>query len=90
MLKIDYTAKFRKDLKRMEKQHFDVSILKSVILTLSEGKPLDEKYNDHPLFGNSAGHRECHLKFDRLLVYAYRKDTLVLVRTGTHQDVFGE
>lgn len=47
------------------------------------------KYN-HKLTGNWAGHRECHVEPDWLLVYYIENDvlTLTLTRTGTHSDLF--
>ena len=57
---------------------------------LTNGEPLDAKYKDHQLSGNWIGHRECHIQPDRLLVYRYEDDVLVLTltRTGTHSDLF--
>ena len=64
--------------------------LDSVIETLQEEKPLGAKYNDHALTGNYAGHRECHIQPDWLLIYRVDKGNLLLVatRTGTHTDLF--
>jgi mRNA interferase YafQ len=52
---------------------------------------LDEKYHDHALGGDCAGHRECHIAPDWLLVYYMEDDILVLtlVRAGMHNDLFG-
>ncbi|HBK53325.1 MAG TPA: type II toxin-antitoxin system mRNA interferase toxin, RelE/StbE family, partial [Syntrophomonas wolfei] len=51
---------------------------------------LPQKYLDHPLTGNYAGHRECHITPDWLLIYKIEKDILILslTRTGTHSDLF--
>ncbi len=52
---------------------------------------MDDRYHDHAPSGNDAGHRECHIAPDWLLVYYKEKDILVLtlVRTGTHSDLLG-
>lgn len=57
---------------------------------LSEGKVLRHKYQDHPLTGNYAGYRECHISPDWLLIYAKYDEELflVLLRTGSHSDLF--
>jgi mRNA interferase YafQ len=34
------------------------------------------------------GFYECHLEPDYLLVYEYIEDTILLVRLGTHSDIF--
>ena len=62
---------------------------KRVIDTLLEEKPLDKQFRDHPLTGNYAGFRECHIQPDWLFIYAVQNDTLILTasRTGTHSDL---
>lgn len=60
--------------------------------TILEEKLLAEKYHDHSLSGNYTGFRECHILPDWLLIYAIKKDKLILTasRTGTHSDLFGK
>jgi len=83
------TGQFRKDEKLARKRGLDISLLKSVIQTLLEGKPLDPKHRDHALVGNYAGFRECHILPNWLLIYTVDKGRLVLTasRTGTHTDL---
>jgi len=90
MLKIAFTNQFLKDLKLMKRRNLPKSELDAVIELLAEQKPLPPKYKDHPLKGNFAGYRECHIRPDWLLMYKIDKQvlTLVLVRTGTHSDLF--
>ncbi|MDY6269299.1 MAG: type II toxin-antitoxin system YafQ family toxin [Selenomonadaceae bacterium] len=90
MLRLEMTAKFRKDYKLCKKRGLKISLLKDVINTLLAEKPLDERHRDHALTGNYAGFRECHIQPDWLLVYAIKKEQLVLTasRTGTHSDLF--
>ncbi|MBP3367174.1 MAG: type II toxin-antitoxin system YafQ family toxin [Treponema sp.] len=42
--------------------------------------------------GNFAGHRECHVLPDLLLIYKIYKNLLILelADTGTHSDLFGK
>lgn len=89
---IVWTAQFKRDYKLAAKRHLDITLLDDVIRALSRGERLPEKYNDHSLSGNWAGHRECHVLPDWLLVYRIDDDVLVLtlVRNGTHSDVCGE
>ena len=86
------TAQFKKDFKRAMKRGRDMSLLERVIVALAMGEKLPDKCKDHGLSGNWAGHRECHVLPDWLLVYRIDGDVLVLtlVRNGTHSDVFGE
>ena len=63
-----------------------------VVALLAMGEPLPDKNRDHDLSGDWAGHRECHILPDWLLVYRIEDDVLVLTlaRTGTHSDLFGK
>lgn len=73
----------------MQKRNYDMSLLNDVIETLLNGNQLPEKNKDHALTGDWAGHRECHIQPDWLLVYKiFEKDiVLTLLRTGTHSDL---
>lgn len=87
---IKNTTQFKKDYKLAKRRGLDVSLLKDIVIKLANGEPLDSKHKDHPLAGNWAGHRECHIQPDWLLVYRYEEDVLILTlaRTGTHSDLF--
>ena len=92
MRTIDRPGSFKRDYKREAKgQHratLDEELL-PVIKALVADLPLDAHYRDHPLVGDWAGYRECHIKPDLLLIY--RKsgdDLLVLARLGSHSELF--
>ncbi|MCL2106188.1 MAG: type II toxin-antitoxin system YafQ family toxin [Oscillospiraceae bacterium] len=74
----------------MQKRGYDLSKLDIVLNLLAEGQPLPPRNCDHELVGNYAGHRECHIQSDWLLVYRIDEDVLVLTltRTGSHSDLF--
>lgn len=84
------TRQFEKDLKRMAKRGMPLRELETVVDRLLDQTPLPEKYRDHPLVGDYAGFRECHVRPDWLLIYMVQADRLVLtcMRTGTHSDLF--
>jgi mRNA interferase YafQ len=90
MYRIKQTSKYKKDLKRIKRRGYDISLLKVIIKKLSLGEKLDRKYKDHSLSGIFSGFRECHITPDWLLIYRYEKEVLVLVlsQTGTHSDLF--
>jgi len=90
MYTVKPTSKFQKDLKRIEKRGYNLSLLTEVVALLAKGEPLPGKYLDHPLKGNYKDCRECHITPDWLLVYRKKEDTLFLylTRTGTHSDLF--
>lgn len=56
------------------------------------GNHFQKKHKDHTLTGNWAGHRECHILLNWLLIYRIDGDVLVLTlaRTGSHSDLFGK
>ena len=88
-LAIRQSTKFRRDVKRLQRQGLDLFRLQTVIETLVAQQPLDEKYRDHFLFGDWKGYRECHIQPDWLLIYQIESNELQLVRTGSHADLFG-
>ena len=93
MLTIRFSAKFKKDFKKIKKQPdsgYDEDEFKAILEDLQAGNPLDEKYLDHPLQGEYKGSRECHLKPDLLLIYEIHDDILelLLMRIGSHSELF--
>jgi len=90
MYNIFSTTRFKRDLTLAIRRGYDTSLMDTVVTTLSEGRPLPEKYNDHPLKGNYEGCRECHITPDWLLIYEIADDELILylTRTGPHSDLF--
>jgi mRNA interferase YafQ len=89
MKKISRTNRFKKDIKKMKKRGKSFDVFKQVIQQLAQGESLDEKFRDHKLIGNYVGTRECHIEPDWLLIYEDHDDKLILIRTGTHSDLFG-
>ncbi|MCK9329416.1 MAG: type II toxin-antitoxin system YafQ family toxin [Candidatus Cloacimonetes bacterium] len=90
MYEIKPSTKFKKDLKRVQRKGYDISLLTSVLKMLAAGEPLPEKNRDHALVGNYEGCRECHIAPDWLLIYEVVEETvfLYLTRTGSHSDLF--
>lgn len=88
MLKVNSSAKFKRDYQRCIKRRYNLGLLQTVIDTLRIPEPLPDKNKDHILSGDWAGDRECHILPDWLLIYRVSGDELYLVRTGTHSDLF--
>ncbi len=87
---VDRTNAFKRDYKRAKKRGLDLQKLKDVVGKLANGEVLPPANRDHPLSGNWANHRECHIAPDRLLIYRIENDVLVLTltRTCTHAELF--
>lgn len=69
--------------------------LKQVMLLLiAKYAPLGPEWRDHPLKGDWADHRECHIGGDFLLIYQVQPrgsdETVIFVRAGSHADLFDE
>lgn len=93
MFVIDYTGKFKRDLKllkkRSPKQFRELQqFVEQLEKTGFEG--VEMKYHPHYLSGNYHECCECHVLNDLLLIWFEDKDNMIitLIRTGTHSDLF--
>jgi mRNA interferase YafQ len=74
----------------MQKRGNDIGVLREVVERIAAGETLEPHCRDHPLLGGYSGARECHIEPDWLLIYERAETELVLIRTGTHADLFAE
>jgi mRNA interferase YafQ len=93
----DFSRQFSKDWTRLSGSgRYDMNRLKAAMLLLvANDAPLGPEWKDHPLKGEWASHRECHVGGDFLLIYrvddaAGKSGTIIFTRAGTHSDLFGE
>jgi mRNA interferase YafQ len=92
MLKLEYTAKMKRDARRMRKRGKDMMKIDVALRILVTGESLPASYKDHSLKGDYKDFRECHLEPGWLLIYRIVEDKLILFAsgTGTHADLFNE
>lgn len=88
MREIERTNQFHKDYKLALKRGRKLSRMPEAIVLLANDEALPARFRVHKLVGDMAGYWECHLEPDYLMVYEYAEDALVLVRLGTHADLF--
>jgi mRNA interferase YafQ len=89
MREIARTTHFKNDLKKLAHSgRNDLPELLTVVEMLAAGFQLPEKYLDHPLTGECRDYRECHIRFDRLLIYRLEPGRLTLVRSGSHAELY--
>ena len=85
------TSRFKRDYKRELKGRHRAMLaneLVAILQVLAADEPLAEKHRDHPLSGNWANHRDCHIRPDLVLIYQKPdNDTLRLVRLGSHSEL---
>lgn len=83
-------SQFKKDVKLAGRRGKNLAKLKAVLDLLIEGEVLPPQYKDHPLRGNFAGSRDCHVEANWLLIYTLTENNthVRFERTGTHSDLF--
>jgi mRNA interferase YafQ len=87
-MKLSQTNQFKKYIRKQIKRGKKPEKLTQIIILLLEEQPLPEANKDHPLIGNWAGRRDCHIEADWVLIYRKTDDEIRLERTGTHSDLF--
>ncbi len=88
MLRPVYHRIFQKELEKAKKRGKDLEKLKTVIKLLLEEKPLPIRNRNHRLKGDFKDCWECHIEPDWLLIYQKTATEILLLRIGTHSDLF--
>ena len=85
---IIFQGQFKRDVK---KQFLELATVEwaEVLTCLVNDLPLAEKYRDLVLVNDKNGYRDCHIKPDLVLIYGRKENTLILVRLGSHSEIFG-
>lgn len=81
-------SQFKRDLK---KRFLELATVEwaEVLGYLVNDVPVPDKYRDHPLVNDKNGYRDCHIKPDLVLIYGKKENALILVRLGSHSEIFG-
>ena len=79
---------FKRDLKRLQKRQWRFGILHQYIELLRSNRELPPRAYPHKLSGEYEGFWECHIENNWLLIYGCTPETLLLIRTGSHADLF--
>jgi mRNA interferase YafQ len=88
MRRIAQRKQFRNDLKRQKRRGVDIEELIATVEFLAETGTLPAGYRPHKLSGEWRGVWECHIEQDWLLIYEVTPSEVLLIRTGTHSDLF--
>lgn len=89
MREVRATTQFKKDFKRARRRGKDPEKLSEVVGKLVAGEPLGPRNRPHFLSGEWFPCRECHIEPDWLLIWEEDENSVTLIRTGTHSDLFG-
>jgi mRNA interferase YafQ len=86
---ITETTQFKRDYKKIAASgRYSRKEFLTVVELLALDKQLPPKLRDHALVGEWKGYRECHIRPDWLLIYQKPDNELILVRTGSHSELF--
>ena len=88
-MRLSSTTRFTRDVRRAARRGKDLDRLWGVVEILLSGEELSPQHRPHRLSRRWSEHWECHIAPDWLLIWTYTGETLVLVCTGTHADLFG-
>ncbi|MDE6094822.1 type II toxin-antitoxin system YafQ family toxin [Bacteroides acidifaciens] len=90
MKELKPTSQYKKDYKRFRNNPKKLEKLFDILELLRQEKPIPEENRPHPLTGDYAGHMECHIEGDFLLIwFDPHSDVISLVRLGSHSELFG-
>ena len=91
MRRVKRTRAFRRDFRReLRGRHRAVleAEFQTVVDLLAADQPLPPSYHDHALTGNREGYRDCHFRFDLVLIYRkLNGELLELARLGSHTGI---
>ena len=83
------TTQFKRDLRRAKRRGRDLDRLWTIVERLLSEQALDSRNRPHRLSAEWSRCWECHIEPDWLLIWDPRNgDALILVRTGSHADLF--
>jgi len=92
-LNIRVKRQFKKDLKKADRDaNKNTDLLKSMIQNyLVQELPLPNQYKPHALIGDWKPLMECHIQPNFLLIWDVdeQANELILVRCGSHAELFG-
>lgn len=90
MKEVKSGRQFKKDLKRYLNQPKKLKKLYDLVEKMRKGEPVPKEYKPHMLISDYAGHMECHIEGDFLLIWIDQTTELIkLVRLGSHSELFG-
>lgn len=88
-MNIEYTKKARQDERKAGKRGKNLQKLDQILDDIQRGIPLPAHYRKHRLWQSEYKDAwEVHIEPNWLLVYQIVGNTVLLIRSGTHPDIF--
>jgi mRNA interferase YafQ len=90
------SQEFDADMKRLEAQGSDLTLLKKIMNMLANRIDIPDKYSDHQLKRRLKVYRDIHIDDvddvdDWIVIYRYIGHSKIrFERTGSHADIFGK
>lgn len=88
MLKLIHGHRLEKDLKLAKRRGYELEKFAQIVDLLINEKILPPKNLNHKLKGEFKDYWECHIEPNWLLIYQKTNISIILLRTGTHADLF--
>lgn len=89
MKQLKVTSQYKKDYKRIHNNPKKKEKLFKILKMLEQEQPIPAEFKPHMLIGKYAGHMECHIEGDFLLIwFDPETDQIDLVRLGSHSELF--
>jgi mRNA interferase YafQ len=85
---IVFTNEFKREFKLSRKRGKKEEKLLEIIEMLQSSKKIPEKHRLHPLGGEFKDCLELHIEPDWLLIFKLTQESVILLRTGSHSDLF--
>lgn len=90
MLIVKTTKRLEADFTRIVREGGDPESFWTVVELIASQEVIPGEYREHELQGEWAGVRDVHVESDWLLLYRIVGQDLILIRTGTHLDLFSK
>ncbi len=88
MFSLEFSTKFKKDIKKYSNQQKERELITSVISELENSGTVNKSYLPHRLKGDYNDCMECHVMPDLLLIWKKESKTIRLIRLGSHSELF--
>ena len=90
MRSLRHSRQFVRDLERVKRSgQCTLDEIGRVIALLRDDVTFPPRMRDHPLKGEWAPSRDCHIRPDVVLIYSKVRGELQLRRVGSHSQLFG-